>query len=382
MPATVELSPDQQAAHDAVMAWWRSPQGVQTKTLGGLAGTGKTTTIGAIVASLRANDRDLAIAFCAYTGKAALVLERKLEAAGVLGGDYCGTIHGLIYEPRTEKDDQGRRKMRWDRREVLPADVIVVDEASMIDEVIYKDLCSYGLPILAVGDHGQLPPITGVLNLMEKPDIRLEKIHRQAEGNPIIDVSMRARLGQGILCGDYGAVRKVARRPIDEVVKRHAADFDAADLVLCGTNNTRVALNALLRQRRGYTGGPKPGERVICLKNMRDVGLYNGLLGTLKAIEVEEGDRYAEATVEIDGGETWAGPLRLDQFGAAKTSQFYDREIALFDWAYAMTVHKSQGSQANNVVVFDECAWLDEGQQRRWKYTAYTRAAERLLIVG
>ena len=379
---THALSPDQQTAHDQVLAWAADPK-PQTMTLGGLAGTGKTTTIAQIVTSLRAKRR-VRIAFCCFTGKASLVLRKKLEAAQILNGDYCGTIHGLIYEPR--KIDG---KLVWQRVERLDADLIILDEASMVDEVIYKDLCRYGLPILAVGDHGQLPPVQGALNLMASPAIRLEKIHRQAEGNPIVQMSMRAREGRGILTGDYGTVKKVMRRRIPETVEKFPEWFDAAGMVLCGTNNTRCELNAVLRARRGFTSElPMVGERVICLRNQREADLFNGLTGVLRAIEVKEpreGEkpRYAHAKVEIDGNGTWEGTLRLDQFGTPKTIMTFEKEVALFDWGYAMTVHKAQGSETPVAVVFEECAWMEtEDLRRRWRYTAYTRAAERLLIVG
>lgn len=376
------LSADQQAAHDAVVAWTKKPS-PQILTLGGLAGTGKTTTIAQIVKTLRAQQhRD--IVFCAFTGKASLVMRKKLDAAAVLNDDYCGTIHGLIYQPR-KKDG----KLIWDRVPSIGADLIVLDEASMVDEILLKDLCSYNIPILAVGDHGQLPPVSGALNLMANPAIRLEKIHRQAEGNPIVQMSMRAREGKGILCGAYGAVTKVARRQIAETVDKYPDWFDRAGMVLCGTNNTRNALNHLLRARRGFQGAqPQVGERVICLRNQREAELFNGLTGVLRAIEPiirddDEAPRYAKATVEIDGNGTWEGVLRLDQFGNPKTIPSFEKGVALFDWGYAMTVHKAQGSEAPVAIVFDECSWMEsEDLRRRWKYTAYTRAAEQLLIVG
>lgn len=372
------LSTDQETAHDAIINWWRGGGKPQTLTLGGLAGTGKTTTIAQVVNTLR--ESDIRIAFCAFTGKAALILRKKLEAAKVLHDDYAGTIHGLIYEPT--RDENG--KLTWERRDRLDVDLIVVDEASMIDGELYKDLCAYRIPILAVGDHGQLPPVLGVLNLMENPEIKLERIHRQAADNPIIQMSMRAREGKGILCGDYGAVRKVARRQVAEVVDRYGADFDAAGMVLCGTNSTRSALNHILRARRGFEGPyPQKGERTICLRNKRDVGLFNGLTGTITDVDITEGEVEGEIEVALDGGGTWRGDVRLDQFGAANTIQTWSPNVQLFDWGYALTVHKAQGSEAPSVVVFEECAWMKgEDMRRRWRYTAYTRAAEKLLIVG
>lgn len=375
---TLPLSHDQLIAHDAVLAWWAKPT-PQTMTLGGYAGTGKTTTIAQIVATLRAKKR-MRIAFCCFTGKASLVLRRKLEAARVLEDDYCGTIHALIYEPLTVEG-----KLTWQRVHEIEADLIVLDEASMVDEQLYKDLCSYKLPILAVGDHGQLPPVQGALNLMASPAIRLEKIHRQAENNPIIQMSMRAREGRGILCGDYGAVRKVPRRLLPETIERFGAEFDAAGMVLCGTNNTRAALNQHLRARRGFDAAmPMKGERVICLRNRRDAGLFNGLTGTLAHIKApEQGSHVARIEVVLDGGFSWEGDARIDQFGASKTIQTWTPGVELFDWGYALTVHKAQGSEAANVIVFEECGWMeDDDLRRRWRYTAYTRAAENLLIVG
>lgn len=382
------LSPDQKEAHDAVIKWWQAAGSVeQTLTLGGFAGTGKTTTIAQIVATihaegLAAGEKHRArIAFCCFTGKASLILRTKLERAEVLtGDDYCGTIHGLIYMP--QKGPNG--KIKWVKNTALEADLIILDEASMVDEVIFQDLAGYGIPILAVGDHGQLPPIAGSLNLMSKPVIRLEKIHRQAEGNPIVQMSLRAREGKAILCGEYGTVRKVSRKPVEQIVEKYASDFDAAGMVLCGTNATRSALNRILRARKGFTSDlPMIGERVICLRNRRAVGLFNGLTGELKEITPYENELYAQATVALDTGEEWSGVLRLDQFGAAKTIQVFEQSTELFDWGYALTVHKAQGSEAPGVVVFEECGWMEtEDLRRRWRYTAYTRAAERLLIVG
>lgn len=383
MPAVIEMSPDQKNAHDDVLVWYQEGK-PQILTLGGYAGSGKTSVLAKIVESLRAV-RSTRIVFCAFTGKASLVMRRKLTAANVLHDDYCGTIHGLIYEPRKENG-----KLKFKRVSNLNADLIVLDEASMVDEILLNDLSSYGIPILAVGDHGQLPPVSGNLNLMASPAIRLERIHRQAEGNPIVQMSMRARNGLGILTGDYGTVKKVPRRQIAEVVEKYADWFDAAGMVLCGTNATRVALNAVLRKRKGFLLPlPQVGERLICLRNQRDADLFNGLTGTLRTIDpkydpdVPYSELYAHATVDIDGGSTWEGKLRLDQFGAAKTIMAFEKDVALFDWGYAMTVHKAQGSEAPVAVVFEECAWMEtEDLRRRWRYTAYTRAAERLLIVG
>lgn len=387
--ADVALSPDQQQAHDHVVEWQRARTSL-LKTLGGWAGTGKTTTLGAIVNTLRARQDRLRVAFCCFTGKASLVMRNKLEASRALregeGQDYCGTIHSLIYEP-VVRDGY---VVGWRRVATLPFDLIVLDEASMVDALLFKDLQSYGLPILAVGDHGQLPPVSGELNLMSNPEIRLEKIHRQAEDNPIVHVSRVVREEGYLPPGRYGEwVNKVTDPEVLERVR------DLKDvLVICGTNKTRARLNSFLRARADFDGPlPMKGEKVICLRNNRAAGIYNGMTGTLLE-PPRPNDLWLRLSVKMDGGPVFKGDAFAAQFGAPKTLDEFDRgpnktklkgpQLGdLFDWGYAMTCHKAQGSEAKRVVVFEECEWMrDEDLQRRWAYTAYTRARERLLIIG
>ena len=138
-------------------------------TLGGYAGTGKTTCVNTIVKALE--NKKYKFAVCAYTGKATNVLRRKgIEAA---------TIHSTIY--RTEKNLE-TNEVYWTRKpwHEFSHDGFIIDEASMVGEDIHKDLLSFGLPILYVGDHGQLEPVGSKFNLMQNPNYRLEKIHRNA----------------------------------------------------------------------------------------------------------------------------------------------------------------------------------------------------------
>ena len=389
---TLVLSPDQSAARDQVLDWYGSRQRKPLLTLGGYAGCGKTTTLGAIGHAI--NGR---IAYVCYTGKASLVLRTKL--AGVLDedrGDYCGTIHGLIYEPGPRVN--GAMTWRKVKDRGMRYDLIVIDEGSMVDSVIFKDLSSFGIPILAVGDHGQLPPVSGVLNLMENPDVRLEHIHRQAEGSPIIRVSMLARLEGHIPVGVYGpgVVKHRDMTVLDRIKDPKAG------IILCGTNATRVRLNAKLR---GRTGLPVAGERVVCLRNDREAGIYNGSLGEI--VSIEDGCPLQGQTDPINGrplcrrgcdthcygeinfdGVIWSGTIVKDQFGAAKTIDEYHRvrpgQIVggQFDFASAVTVHKFQGSEMDNVVVVEECGWMPEPERRRWMYTAVTRSRSKLVIIG
>lgn len=380
----MELSHDQKTAHDAILAFWQARTKPQL-TLGGFAGSGKTTLLAEAVRTLWGNRKFRpSIAFCAFTGKASNVMREKLVRAGVLdpGIDYCGTIHGLIYLPVT---DEKERVTGWARREAITQDLIVVDEASMVNRKIYDHLAEYRKPMLFIGDHGQLPPVGDSFNLMERPDIRLEKIHRQAEGDPIIKLSILARTEGRIPVGRHGefVVKVRAEDPVVDRIK----DL-AGVMILCGRNATRVALNEKVRDRLGLDAEtPVVGDRLICLRNLPKEGVFNGMLGTLKAIKAS-GSHWYRGEVDMDSaGIVYNGRMFRPQFGSQKVLMEYEglepKDIGpLWDYGYAMTVHKSQGSESSRVVLFEERMPMASDQDwARWLYTGITRAKERLVIV-
>jgi len=157
------LSPEQERAHDHLMSWLQhcEDEGYHNYiTVGGYAGTGKTHLATALRISLRDLNRTIRVGFCAFTGKASSVLKERLESMGGLNeDDYIGTIHGMMYKPIIDEDENGRQKIvGWKKRLALDYDVIILDEASMVSADLWADLTSYDIPIIAVGDHGQLPP--------------------------------------------------------------------------------------------------------------------------------------------------------------------------------------------------------------------------------
>ena len=346
--------------------------------MGGYAGTGKTTVIAETIKALA--DRPH-IAFCCYTGKASDVLREKLLQAGALNaGDYCGTIHGLIYEKIGEDENaSGRAEILWRKKETIKTDFLVVDEASMVSKDIWDDLCSYGVPILAVGDHGQLPPVGDKYNLMEAPDVRLETIHRQAQASPIVKLSLLARQEGRIPVGEYGpsAVKTQDRQVPWRIKSLGKAMF------LCGRNKTRVDLNAQIRERlKIRSTDPVAGDRVICLRNARRLKVFNGMLGALKSIQVL-GDRHYRAKIEMDSDILFKGRICRAQFGEERTLDYEEGQGCLFDWGYALTVHKAQGSEAPQVVLFEERFFqMSDDDWRRWLYTGVTRASQNLIIIG
>ena len=383
------LSPDQQKVLDQILAWYQDPHKKQYLTLGGYAGTGKTTLISILRQQLALKHKDLQVSFCSYTGKATRVLRQKLqEQKAMKKQDNVSTIHSLIYSPIEEN----QLIVGWKIRPEIKTDLLILDEASMVDPLIFRDLLSFNTPILAVGDHGQLPPIKEGFNLMEKPHLKLEQIHRQAETNPIIALSIQARENGEVYAGHYGEnVQKISRTELDsqETVNDWLNDYDHETLVLCGFNTTRIKLNHYLRTILGFEEpNPQSGDRVICLRNNRKQKIYNGMTGIIQEIESFDDDWY-EALIQMDDeNKPYEGLVLKKQFNSPQTLNFTEQRAMtlkgdLFDFGYALTVHKAQGSQAQKVILFEERSQhMDDNMWRRWLYTAITRAEEELYIVG
>lgn len=387
----MELSKIQGEAVEKVVAWYNGGNSTpQVFRLFGYAGTGKTTLAKYIAQAL-----DVEAVFATFTGKAASVLQKK--------GNAASTIHSLIY--RLAKGDEElirslEKRIADETSEALKSilkrdlatatkpkfvlrhldeleeiSLIVIDEVSMVGEQIGQDLCSFGKKILVLGDPGQLPPIEGGgYFTAQQPDILLTEIHRQARDNPIITMATLVRQGHKLRPGDYGG-SKVIRR-------NQAIDPRAWDQLIVGTNNSRRAWNARYRSDSSFDAAcPQRGEKVICLRNNREAGILNGT--QWKVVEsVDRGYAYGllladwtEADRQLDD---WldAHPFTLD----LKDEPYYVRtKYEEFDYGYAVTCHKAQGSQWDNVYIQDE-SWIFKENSAKWLYTALTRAAEKVLV--
>jgi exodeoxyribonuclease V len=382
-----DLSPDQAEVYDAIWNWHLSP--TPLLTTGGLGGTGKSTLLGVF-----ASETKLRVAYCCFTGRAASVLQRKLRAAGA-SFPVVTTIHGLLYLPVV--DPKTEEILGWKKRTKLPeADLIVIDEASMVSKAMLHDLEMLGRPILAVGDHGQLPPVMDSGDLMRDPDLRLEKIHRQAEGSPIIRLAHSVReTGKLDRKLESSAIRFRRRANAEQVIAAAYAENKPMDVaLLCYTNKTRIRLNAYARKALAFRGCPNEGEVVMCLKNAAPI--FNGMRGVLRTAGTLEGWKV-KANVEFPEEGLPSAPLEMfaGQFNREKTMASTEEAAArgihvsslkdlglMFDFGYAMTCHKSQGSSFPHVIVYldrDETPSSDDW--KRWMYTAATRAAERLTIL-
>jgi exodeoxyribonuclease-5 len=359
-------SPQQDAALKAVADWLRRGDRPVFR-LFGYAGTGKTT-----LAKHIAEGVDGEVAFGAYTGKAALVLRNK-------GCEDASTIHSMIYRSR-ESDENGPQFVLNRQSQAAKADLIVIDECSMVDEELGRDLLSFGTPVLVLGDPAQLPPVKGGGFFTEaEPDVMLTEVHRQAKDNPIVHLSMKVREGGRLERGTYGESRIIHRREID------APTVMAADQVLVGLNKTRRLYNTRLRELNGYRDPmPAAGEKLVCLRNDKTKGLLNGGTWSIQALRGIRNDFLRMDVLPDDDARRRSVEVAVHKAFFEGTEEEVPfalrRESDEFTYGYALTVHKAQGSQWDDLVLFDESYAFRE-HRSRWRYTGLTRAADKVTGV-
>jgi exodeoxyribonuclease-5 len=374
----MKFSPEQDRALVAVAKWLKAGDR-QVFRLFGYAGTGKTT-----LARHFAEGVDGNVLFAAFTGKAAQVLRSK-------GASKASTIHSLIYRPKGEEEvedtETGVKNIAptfsLNRKSpVSEAKLIIIDECSMVDEALGRDLLSFGTPVLVLGDPGQLPPVSGGGFFTEhEPDFLLEEVHRQARDNPIVDLAQQVREGRSLMIGNYGALAKIISK--QEVTSDLVLD---ADQVLVGTNRTRRRYNERLRVLKGFEGPiPQAGDKLVCLRNDTAKGLLNGSLWQVtSAARTVKPSMNLLIRAEDEGIERYSAKVKVlkavFETPEAEIPWQLRRRHDDFDYGYALTVHKAQGSQWDHVVLFDESYAFREHSQR-WLYTGITRAAVSLTII-
>jgi len=410
-------SPQQETALKRVGEWLHDPS-QQVFYLAGFAGTGKTTLAREFAAGVEGQ-----IDFMSYTGKAAYVMRQK-------GCPDATTIHSRIYISR-DKSKAKLREMEESLAEMLyelhsesngdptfdpeempkvqklreeirieenalkaPMFVLnpdstlrnsklaVVDEISMVDEPLGRDLLSFGVKVLVLGDPFQLPPVYGCGYFTNRePDFQLTEIHRQAEDNPILWMAAQVRQGKSLNLGNYGESSVVKAVDLEDVI--------AADQILVGKNETRKDSNVKLRKLKlfkdkPYQTMPVTGDRLVCLRNDHEVGLLNGAIYFV----VEAGTPTPDSTIglhlhpEDEGGKPIFVTSHTHYFEkrGEKLPWYHKKDAQEFDYGGALTVHKAQGSQWDNVLLFDESYVFRENRHRHL-YTGLTRAAKRVKIV-
>jgi exodeoxyribonuclease-5 len=446
----IELDGQQLEAVNAVRDWYGADDR-QTFRLFGYAGTGKTTLARYLVDALGLDGRTR---FATFTGKAAHVLTSS--------GCDAQTIHSLIYQPVAKArehlhDLQARRLASTDpaeqrelddqiaietveldqpgwivnsASELRHADLLVLDEVSMVDDEMARDLLDFDVPTLVLGDPAQLPPISGAGYFVNSdPDLLLTEIHRSALDSPVTRLATAVREADGTAAlgvpgmdGDSGRWHRALT----------AAEALRFDQVICWRNKTRWQIINSMRSHAGYSGDPRPGERIIGLVNDRESSVLNGEQFTVLSVQdtsrsastwsygksrvagSNDESRVLDLVVRPDGEQREPMKLRTWAVGftgekgevtakRASSGQFRTRGVVAATFAHAITVHKAQGSQWGKVLVVDETAGLRSITGRnaqsngagpeqahaeaslmakRWMYTAITRARKQVILTA
>lgn len=367
-----DLDEDQKEAYYGIKAWWEEQLRIggiaKPIVLSGYSGSGKSTLMGLILSDLYMPDGSIPfVESAAYTGKAADVLRKK--------GIEANTLHCLLYN---WKPEDGILRPVKKTKEQIGADLIVVDESSMLDNDLRKDLEALKIPIIYLGDIGQLSAIVKDKkdvrpNVMANPDFMLTHIHRQALESGIISVATDVRLGKPITNGVYGINKdmvKVGNSAIEDIEL-----LANADAVICHKNITRHYYNDKIRTYKGFSGNfPEVGERLICIKNNRQLDLVNGLVVYVKYLSYEKDTLIMDLEDEI--GRQYNSIKVHPQYFLGEDHPSMKNKITknFFEFGYAMTCSKVQGSSFGNVVVVEEKMQGRVSEKRKWMYTAITRA--------
>lgn len=415
----INLSDSQMDVAQKIVEWLKTDE--KYFAVGGYAGTGKTT-IGRWL-----QEEIGGASFAAYTGKAVSVLQGK-------GCRDVATIHASIYQPKQrsseplvelkaklkDAEETGNRTLIDTTKQAIalmeeelakPSFALrdegskpfkIIDEYSMVNQEMFGDLCMSYDKLLFFGDPFQLPPIGRTDRGREaaycpiKPSVVLTEIHRQAKDSPILHAATHVRnLVKPVFC-DWGDFRYKPRWEISD------DELFAADKVIVGRNATRHQINKWFRERRGInTIYPLKGEKMMCLQNDKDLGLFNGI-----EVEVAEDAiphptkpyaylcKFKGINLDMMGTpvamECWLGELMGEKF---MWSDKRLRGLKQFAFCDAITCHKSQGSEFENVFIWNEPIVVDDNKDKpmteeektimaaKWLYTAITRGKKRVTLV-
>ncbi len=336
--------------------------------LTGYAGTGKTTVTRVIASIFESSG--LKVRLCAPTGKAAKRLE---EATGY----PASTIHRLL--------KFNGKEWLFNHQNPLPVDVLIVDEMSMVDLLLFYRLLD-AIPdrarLIMIGDPAQLPPIGPGLvlqDLLRSPVIPtriLTKIFRQEGKDGIVLNANAIREGKGLVRTRtedflYVELENDVTERLQALARRMAAHYGDQFQYLTGMRKGALGvetMNLMIRDVLNPGDGPtlygfRQGDRVIQVVNNYNKVVFNGEIGTVVHVNPEE------RTLRVDFGE--------DRIVEYEAEEIPDN----LELAYALTVHKFQGSEAPVILlplVTEQYLML----HRNWLYTAMTRAEELLVLAG
>lgn len=349
------LTPEHHNAITKAVAWYKTK--VQIFKIFGPAGSGKTTLAKMIVEQLGCT-----CAYAALSGKAAY----RLRTSGCPGAN---TIHYFIYRLISEEGQPPRFILNTNSM-LRHVDLLIIDEVSMLNQDTFRDLCSIAKKIIVLGDPFQLPPPRGLPAVTQNPDVLLTEIHRQALESPVLRLATYIRLNK--------------RYPADmQFISEREAEgrTDDYDMTLVGTNNVRQKLNSLYRSEKDYPHDALvAGEKLICIRNDRKFGIFNGSMWKAnyvrgKSLIVEDLDNSEAPPINM----TFDDRVLFEK-GTPDSYEYFGVRPAFFHFGYHITTHKAQGSEWDNILIYDESGKFREDRWR-WLYTAITRASKSCTVV-
>ena len=385
---------DQLRAIKMAREWFKSGDFLRKPifVIGGYAGTGKSTVLNQVLCEL--NIPNYKVAYVTYTGKAAVVLRKK--------GLNAITIHKLIY--RTMKTSSSGKPSFKLKKHIPPnIELICIDELGMVPNNMMLDIMTFHVPILGLGDPGQLPPVFGENVFIKYSDVFLSEVFRQSSDSSLLKAATDIRNHIDLYSQKYHDDVKIFNNT------NFKGDILEYDQILCSSNKNRRDINVKCRELMGIKSKiPIKGEKVICqMNNFNDsysyesnieVCLVNGLTGVLLTDAVDIGQDVVFFMFGPEGMPGLSIPViaRKDSFEDNYESwdhvrekrkqglelKFYgDKIVNDFDFGYCITVHKSQGSEWPNVLVYDDCFYHNKSDYERWLYTAVTRARKEITVV-
>ena len=363
--------------------------------IAGYAGTGKSTLVKFIIAALNLQPED--VAYVTFTGKAASVLRHK-------GCPNAMTAHKLLYY--SKRMPNGRFVFKPKPTLDGNFSLIVVDEISMLPNDLWELLLSHKKHVIALGDPFQIPPIDKKQDnhVLDTPHVFLDEIMRQAQESEIIRLTMDIR--------DFKAPQYFKGNEIQVLKPNEVVDgmYHWADQIICATNRKRHEINDFMRKAAGRGPDPELGDKIICCRNCWDTldlsgenALVNGTIGTLGDFEtgfqtypifgfpevpvmrsqiLTNDGVFEEVIMDYQALKEGKPFLTSEQaYQIYRRSDLKNLEPVEFNYGYAITGHRAQGSEWDKVLVFEEKFPFDKEEHARWLYTSCTRSSQKLVLV-
>ena len=399
----MQLTKEQSKGLD--IAVQRYLEGAKCTVIAGYAGSGKSTTVRFIISALSEYgiDPEKDVVYTSYTGKACMVLKEK-------GNKNVKTLCKLIYNYKPKPDGTFFRTLK----QTIEYKVVVVDEVSMVPLSMIEQLSKYNCYCICLGDPFQLPPINKDEDnhLLDSPHIFLSQIMRQAKESEIIRLSMDIREQKTL---QYYKGKDIQVLPKSELSQ---GMLTWADEVLVAKNDTRFKINQLLRKLNGKEGEPQVGDKIIFLHNYWDIlscptedgeryPIVNGTIGYLTGVPFPTGFKvpawcgkegfvnFISSNVKTELNEMYNN-LDLDshmlqtnkpcldtvtRYRLKKNRKRHYPDPMEVAYGYAITGHKSQGSQWDKVLVIEENFPFQHEEHARWLYTCVTRSSEKCVLI-